>query len=79
MSCTIYALSRRWTTNEHAAGTRMAGYGEMHVSAYRTFAVGATKLTARASLLNVTNKQYDIVAHYPMPGRSWRVSLTIEL
>ncbi|MCR5132087.1 MAG: TonB-dependent receptor [Prevotella sp.] len=36
-------------------------------------------LTLRFTLQNVFDCQYDLVAHYPMPGRSWRLQLVIPL
>jgi vitamin B12 transporter len=71
-------MDERWTTNDHAAGTRMAGYGEMDLSLWRQQQMGRCRMTLRASLLNVTDKQYELVAYYPMPGRSWRVSVGLE-
>lgn len=70
--------SHRWATNEHSQGTRIAGFAELDIGAWRTFAWHGHRLTLRASVRNLLDKQYDIVAHYPMPGRSWRVQLTIE-
>ncbi len=71
-------MSHRWTTNEHVSGTRLAGFAEINVSAYRTFSFKNYKLTLRASLQNVLDKQYELVARYPMPGRAWRIAVTIE-
>ena len=76
LSTTLGGMSSRWTTNEHTEGTRMDGFVEWSASAYRTFRVFALPLTVRASVLNLTDKQYDIVMHYPMPGRSWKVSFS---
>ena len=25
--------------------------------------------------LNLTDEQYDVIKYYPMPGRSWRISI----
>lgn len=78
LSLTTDGLSERWTTNGHENGTRIAGFGELHASLWRTFNFKGISLTARAAMMNITGKQYEIVAHYPMPRRSWRLSLTME-
>lgn len=75
---TIDGMTKRWTTNEHSKGTRIDGFTEMDVNLKRSFRLGKCRLTATASMLNITNKQYDIVAHYPMPGRSWRVGIIVQ-
>lgn len=71
-------MDERWTVNEHSNGTRIAGYGEMDLSAWRQFRLEQWLITFRVSMLNVTDKQYELVAHYPMPGRSWRFSVGVE-
>ncbi|MBQ6965211.1 MAG: TonB-dependent receptor [Bacteroidaceae bacterium] len=76
VSATADGMSSRWTTNEHTEGTRMEGFMELSMGAYRTFRIQRVLLTVRASVLNITDKQYDIVMHYPMPGRSWKMSLS---
>ena len=70
--------SERWATREHSTGTSIAGYTEMDVNVYRSFSLGKGILTARVGMMNATDKQYSIVAHYPMPGRSWRVAVKYE-
>lgn len=72
-------MDERWTTLEHANGTRLGGYAQMDVSAWKTWHWTKTEVTVRAAVLNVTNRQYEIVKRYPMPGRSWRLSLIISV
>lgn len=78
LSVTGDGMTERWTTNEHSDGTRMPGYMEFSATAYRTFALRNSEITLRASMMNLFDKQYDVVAHYPMPGRSWKISLTFK-
>lgn len=79
ISITIDGMDERWTTNEHSKGTRIAGFAEMDINVRKAFRLGRNKITLSASMLNITDKQYDIVAHYPMPGRSWRIGAEFEL
>lgn len=74
----VDGMNERWTVNEHSPGTRIDGYGEMDLSAWRQLRFGQCLITLRASVLNVTDKQYELVAHYPMPGRSWRLSVGMQ-
>lgn len=78
LSLSADGQNNRWATNEHSQGTRIAGFVEFDIGAWRSFAWHGHKFTFRASVRNLLDKQYDIVAHYPMPGRSWRLQLTIE-
>ena len=72
------AMGERWTTNEHSQGTRLAGFVEFSATAYRTFALRKSELTLQASVLNILDKQYEIVARYPMPGRSCRFTVAFK-
>ena len=72
------AMGERWTTNEHSQGTRLAGFVEFSVTAYRTFTIRKSELTLQASVLNILDKQYEIVARYPMPGRSCRFTVAFK-
>lgn len=78
IAITIDGMDERWTTNEHTQSTRIAGFAEMDINLSRRFHIGKTMMKAIASMLNVTDRQYDIVAHYPMPGRSWRIGIEVS-
>lgn len=71
--------SSRWATNSHVEGSRLAGYGEWDLSLWRRLEISRCKFTLKAALRNLGDKQYQLVANYPMPGRSWRVSVAVEL
>ena len=89
IAATLSAQSARWTTVEHAAGTRMPGFATTDLSLWRTFTLrigrGGSSLptgegrggavTLRFTVQNLFDRQYALVAHYPMPGRSFRMQL----
>ena len=85
MAVTTSVQSCRWTTVEHAAGTRMPGFGVTDLSLWRSFYLltgnrrGRAPLTLRFTLQNLFDRQYALVAHYPMPGRSWRMQLEVPI
>lgn len=49
--------------------------GRLHQAARQK----APSFTLRFTLQNLLNRQYDIVAHYPMPGRSWQLQLIFPI
>lgn len=71
--------SARYTTNNNLPSTRMAGYADFGASLFHNFNFRGHQLELKGSLLNIFDKQYEVVARYPMPGRSWQVSLKFEL
>ena len=69
----------RFSTNNHANGTSMSGYFEAGAAVYRIFPIKSHRLEVRVDLINMFNRQYEIIARYPMPGRSWQASLRFTL
>ena len=94
IAATLSAQSARWTTVEHAAGTRMPGFATTDLSLplplppplnlsrhsvlrprrNSTSNAGFSTLL-RFTVQNLFDRQYALVAHYPMPGRSFRMQL----
>ena len=85
VSVTNSVQSCRWTTVEHTEGTRMPGFGVTDLSFWRSFSLptwvsrGGAPITLRFTMQNLFDRQYAIVAHYPMPGRSWRMQLVFPI
>ena len=74
-----HAMSSRYANNEHYAGTKVAGYGEMGITAYRSFRWHNTRFELRGDIKNLLDKQYEIVSHYPMPGRSYQLTVNVKI
>ncbi len=69
-------VSDRYTTNNNLPATRIAGYMEFGVTAWRAFPLrGGHTIDIRADVQNILNEQYYIVARYPMPGRQFKISI----
>lgn len=73
------AVSGRYATNDNNPATYLGGYMDMGITAYRTFPLCGHEFELRADVMNLLNRQYVVVARYPMPGRSWRISLKFTL
>ncbi|MDE7413752.1 MAG: TonB-dependent receptor [Muribaculaceae bacterium] len=68
-------VSARYTTSSNLPSTRIAGYGETGLAFFHTFSFHKSSLELRADILNLFDKQYEVVAKYPMPGRNWTASI----
>ena len=79
ISMTNSGMDERWATNEHYNNTRISGFTETSVSLWRSLRIRTVSCTLRASVLNIFDKQYELVGNYPMPGRSWKITAKIEL
>ena len=71
----VIASGRRYALPQNIDENRIDGYAEQTVSVNREFSVGKTSLFVQGEIVNLTDKNYDIIQYYPMPGRSWRLSI----
>ncbi len=72
------SVSSRWPNNNHYEGTLIAGYTDCGATLWRQFRWHRHQLEARFDLKNVFDKQYEIVANYPMPGRNYQISINYK-
>ena len=72
-------VSSRWANNEHYPGTMIDGYTECGITAYRDFRCRKNNFQIRFDIKNLFNEQYEIVRFYPMPSRSWMVTMKYAL
>ncbi|MCH5178101.1 MAG: TonB-dependent receptor [Prevotellaceae bacterium] len=79
VSLTAYGVGKRWATNEHTAGTSVAGYTDIGATLFRDFKLkGNHKLTASFNVSNLLDKQHEVISGYPMPGIGWRAKVRWE-
>ena len=71
--------SERYSTVQNIASNRLPGYVEFGVAVYRSFRWKKTDFSLRADVQNLGNKQYSIVKSYPMPGRSYKLTVNVRL
>ncbi|MDD2437593.1 MAG: TonB-dependent receptor [Massilibacteroides sp.] len=77
LSYQVTAVGKRYSLPQNIKSNEITGYVEHNLSLNRSFPIGRANLRVQAELLNLTNKTYDIIRFYPMPGRSWRLSLVL--
>lgn len=70
--------SDRYGTNSNLPITRIKGYMEMGAALIRSFKIKRNTIDLRFDLTNILDTQYEIVAHYPMPGRAWKFTMTYK-
>ncbi len=70
-------MGKRYYLSQNIPENEIEGYVEHTLSLSRPFTFHACKLRLQAEVVNLTDKQYDIIKYYPMPGRSWRLTGTV--
>lgn len=74
----IVGVSKRYCLSQNIPENKIDGYIEHTASLSREFSLKHYKLRLQAEVANLTNKQYDVIKYYPMPGRSWRITGTFK-
>ncbi|MBQ8224829.1 MAG: TonB-dependent receptor [Bacteroides sp.] len=72
-------VGKRYSSEQNVKANELKGYIECGLACYRNFRWLRTDWAVRADLINLFNKQYCIVKNYPMPGRSYKLTLSITL
>lgn len=72
-------VSKRYSSVQNIVENELEGYMECGVSLYRSFRLKGIDCSLRGDIQNIGNKQYSIVKSYPMPGRSYKLTLKISI
>lgn len=71
------AVGERYMLPQNIESNRMPGYMEHSFTANREFVFKRCGLLLQGELLNIGNKQYEIIKNYPMPGFQWRFTVRV--
>ena len=69
----------RYRLAQNIPSTRVDGYFDHSLNVSRTWDLSAAELSARMEVMNILDRNYEIIRYYPMPGRNYRLSLTLKL
>lgn len=75
----VTGAGERYASVQNIASNRLDGYAECGLALYRTFQWKGVGFSVRGDVQNLGNKQYSIVKSYPMPGRSYKLTVSINL
>ncbi|MDR0700480.1 MAG: TonB-dependent receptor [Tannerella sp.] len=73
------AVGERYALPQNTDLNRVDAYAEQSISLNRTFKWRNASLRLQGEILNLADTQYDVIQYYPMPGRSWRLSVTLNI
>jgi len=68
----------RYIVNQNYVENRLGGYSDHSFSISRTFKTKLGLFGASMEVLNILNKNYEVVRFFPMPGRSIRGSVSLK-
>lgn len=74
----LVSAGDRYALPQNIEDNRIDRYTEHSLSVNREWKVGACRLRLQGEILNLTNRTYEVIQFYPMPGRSWRVKVAVS-
>lgn len=75
----LVGVGRCYYMVQNTAANVLHGYVEQSLSVGREFALRTCRLSVRGEILNIGDARYEVIKYYPMPGRSFRISLNFSL
>ena len=74
----IYA-GERYDEQENILYNHMEPWYTSDLGLRYEFSAGQTKFVVQANVNNVLDQDYEVIVNYPMPGRNYAISLSVEL
>lgn len=75
---TLLAVDKRYFSDQNLPEYVLQGYMEHGISLSHTLSVKNLKLRTQLDVVNLTDQQYEIAKNYPMPGRSYKLTLKLS-
>ncbi len=72
----LVLVGERYSKQQNSDNTRMAAYADHGIGLDRTFELRLGDLRVQVQVLNLLDKQYEVVRSYPMMGRNYKIKLT---
>ena len=79
LSYTLSAVGKRYMLGENIPANELSGYIDQNISIGRDFNLKKIRLYLGAEMLNLANKNYEVIRNFPMQGRSFRIQVKCEL
>ncbi len=74
----ILFSDERYTLGENDPTNLLPGWNEQDVFVSARFPFKNFQTIIKGEVNNIFNQQYDVIHYYPMPGRSYKLSITIN-
>lgn len=78
VSYSLLYVGERYILGQNTDDNALLPYTDQGIAVYRGFTIKETQLTLRAEMLNMCNKQYEVVKNYPMPGRHFQIRVSFK-
>lgn len=79
ISYNMIASGVRYSSYENTVHNRIKAYRDHTVSVSVPFSIKKHEYTLQATVRNLTDKNYEVIRFYPMPGRTYELKLTYQI
>lgn len=74
----ILFSGKRYALGENNSSNELPGWNTQDLYVSRKLNVGNTGAILKGEINNIFNENYDVIQYYPMPGRYYKLSITIN-
>ena len=78
-SCNLIYSGEYYCNGYNGPQYHMPSYYELGVSLWRSFRLDVGELVLKTECINLTDSRYELVRNYPMPGRQFRITVSMDL
>lgn len=77
LTYSIFYNNRRYTqsSNQVSVDNQIEGYSDHSIAVYKSLEISKNILYIQGNINNVWNKNYEVIKNYPMPRRSYKLSV----
>ncbi|MCM1021979.1 MAG: TonB-dependent receptor [Muribaculum sp.] len=76
----VVCVGKRYFLAQNLPSNEIKGYSDHSLSIQRELRFkNRMKMNLKLDIINLTNEQYDVIKYYPMPGRNWRLTATLNI
>ena len=79
LSYSLVHSGKRYALGQNLSENRLAKYTDHSIAVNRDLKIRAVRTNLRVEVLNLLDKNYEIVRNFPMPGRSVRATISFKL
>ena len=79
LNCSFLYAGERYDEQENILYNHMEPWYTSDLSLRYQFMVYSSKFIVQANINNVLDQDYEVIVNYPMPGRNYTLSLTVEI
>lgn len=77
ISYLVTFTGERYMLPQNIEENKLPAFVEHTISLNREFALWGALLRLQGEVLNFTDKGYEVIRYYPMPGRQWRITMCL--